>query len=343
VGNTKLRVLRIGPKNYPPDHGGVEKNASLLVQLMPWIENHVFTEQEPREALPRVWVLPKGFMSQVKQLRQYAARNHIDIVHAHKETFIPLALCLKLCGYPCVVTVHGCAWRLRRWPRRIRVLLFLLDVVACWLMDATVFVGEHDYRLFRRIVPHKRLHLIRNGVTTDERKESQRTDRAVYLGRLSPEKNIVALIEAATAAGLQLDLYGPLDRRDAEFQLRIKYALDNSKYVKWMGKVDAANIEDTLGKYRIFINPSFSEGMPTSVLEAASQGLFLVLSDIAAHRVLGLPGCLYIDPNNLSLQDVPSEVEMLHRKGRANRQHVKTRFSIQKTIEAYDELYGSLS
>jgi glycosyltransferase involved in cell wall biosynthesis len=40
----------------------------------------------------------------------------------------------------------------------------------------------------------------------------------------------------------------------------------------------------------VFVLPSSHEGQPIAVLEAASYGLALILSDIPAHRELALPG-----------------------------------------------------
>ena len=164
MGNTQLKVLRIGPKNYPPCHGGVEKNAYELVVRMPEVENHIFTEWESETDNPRVKVLPRGLFSQFRMAHTYSKKESIDIIHFHKETFIPLAILLKLAGHRCVLTIHGCAWRVKRWRVHVRIFLFLLDCIACCLLDRTVFVGERDWWLFRKIVFFGKLQLIRNGV-----------------------------------------------------------------------------------------------------------------------------------------------------------------------------------
>ena len=152
----RLRVLHIGPKNYPPNHGGVEKVVSHIVDGVSEVENHILTEWEPEIEHPRVIALPKGLFSQLRMVRLYASKQSIDIIHLHKETFIPLALLLKLTGHHCVITIHGCAWRLKRWPFHTRLALFLLDCLACCLLDKTVFVGEYDWRLFKRIIPFRK-------------------------------------------------------------------------------------------------------------------------------------------------------------------------------------------
>jgi len=339
MGNILLKVLRIGPKNYPPNHGGVEKNAYLLVNGMPEVENHIFTEWEPVINCLRVMALPKGLFRQLQIVRAYAKEKSIDVVHLHKETFIPLALLLKVNGHRCVLTIHGCAWRLKRWPLYTRILLFALDYLACCFLDRTVFVGEHDWRLFKRIVPFRKLYLIPNGVAVCEGLQPPRKYDLVYLGRISPEKNILALIKAAEKARINLDLYGPFDRHNVEFRETVLRMVRESHYVEWKGQVPFDAVAETLANYRVLVNSSFSEGLPTSVLEAAAEGLYLVLSDIPQHRFLRMPECTYVNPYAIDLTRVLS---IRNSEGQRNREHVKREFDIKKTLQAYLKIYRGL-
>lgn len=339
MGDIRLRVLHVGPKNYPANHGGVEKIVSNIVDGIPEIENHIFTEWKPESEYPRVMALPKGLFAQLTMVRLYANNQSIDIIHLHKETFIPLALLLKLTGHRCILTIHGCAWRLKRWFLHTRLALFLLDCLACCLLDKTVFVGEYDWRLFKRIVPFRRLHLIRNGVTVREEKLLPNKSGMIYIGRLSPEKNILHLIEAAGAAAITIDLYGPFDHRNHKFQKAVLDLLRSSRYAAWKGPLHNEDVHPTLSKYRFFVNPSFSEGLPLSVLEAAAEGLYLFLSDIPQHRLLKMPACTYIDPYAL---DLTCALLIRDGQGHQNRDHVKREFDVRKMLDAYTEIYRSL-
>jgi len=340
VGDIRLRVLHVGPKNYPPNHGGVEKIVYDLVTGMPEVENHIFTEWEPQIDCPRVMALPKGLFHQLRTVHAYAIKESIDIIHVHKETFIPLGLLLKLFGHRCVVTIHGCAWRLARWPFYKRMILFVFDCLACCLLDRTVFVGEHDWRLFKRIIPFRKLCLIRNGVHIRGEPRAPKEDGMIYLGRISPEKNIVGLIKAAETAKVKLDLYGSFDRRDTKFSEIVRQIIQNSHYVQWKGPVAFNAVPETLSRYPVFINASFSEGLPTSVLEATAKGLYLVLSDIPQHRLLRMPDCMYVSPHQIDLTGIPRDHERL---GLANREYVEQEFSASKMIEGYFKLYKDLS
>mgnify|MGYP000697205758 CR=1 FL=1 len=125
LGDIHVKVLHVGPKNYPPSHGGIEKIVYDLVEGMEGVESHVFTERSSPEDLPRVLPLDSGGLGAVKQIRRYCREQAIDVVHLHKNRYIPHALLLRLAGIRCVLTIHGCAWRLSRWALYYRLPMFL--------------------------------------------------------------------------------------------------------------------------------------------------------------------------------------------------------------------------
>jgi len=333
-----MKVLHVGPKNYPPNHGGVEKAVYDIVSGMPEVESHIFTEWQSPDSQPRVKKLPKNLFSAWKQVRQYATENGIDVIHLHKETFIPLAILLELSGFRCVITLHGCAWRLTRWPLRYRLLLWLIDCTACLLVSRVVFVSEHDRRAFERYFKWKKLYMIPYGVVVRECCRATERNGWVYLGRISPEKNILSLMWAAEAAQLHVTLYGPMDRHDKQFQKEFLNTIRKSSFVKWKGPVPSDKVQSVVAMYRVFINPSFSEGLPISVLEAAAEGLYLVLSDIPQHRLLKMPECSYIKPYALDLRGIKPSKNM----ALVNRKYVEREYSMTRMLGAYSTIYRSL-
>ncbi len=335
MGHPRLKVLHVGPKNFPPSHGGVEKVAYDLVMGMPHVESHVLTEWPSDSPWPRVSTLERGIRRAVGQIRRYCRDQAIDIVHLHKESFTPHALLLSLKGVKCVLTVHGCGWRLARWPLHFRAAVFLMDCLACQWGPEVVFVGERDWRLFRRLAPFRPVHFIRNGVNGVKHAAGALKSQMVYLGRLSPEKNVLGLIQAAESHGVELDLYGPFDKHDPTFQDTVLGRLQQCTHVRWRGPVPFDKVRETIAGYRAFVNPSFSEGLPVSVLEAAAEGLHLILSDIPQHHLLGFPACSYVNPAHLSLADIPWD----SLDGEGNRRHVVAAFSLDKMIHAYEEIY----
>jgi glycosyltransferase involved in cell wall biosynthesis len=330
MGNTRLRVLHVGPKNFPPNHGGVEKVVYDIVTGMEQVESHVLTEWDNPPWL-RTGTLRPGVIAAFRQIKQYCRDQTIDIVHLHKESFIPHSLLLSLTGVRCVLTIHGCSWRLARWPFYCRMSAFVLDCLACLWGPKVVFVGERDWMLFRRMFFFRRSHWVRNGVNGAPSPPETKKDKMVYLGRLSPEKNILNLIQAAQSCGSDLDLYGPFDRHDPDFQDAVLTLLKNCSHIRWHGTIPFDQVRRTLAGYKVFVNPSYSEGLPLSVLEAAAEGLYLILSDIPQHRSLGFPACTYVDPDRLAFESLSAN----HLDGTPNGEHVRNVFSMDKMIRGY--------
>jgi glycosyltransferase involved in cell wall biosynthesis len=336
-----MRVLQIGAKNFPPAHGGTERLVYDLVKGMPGVDSHVLVDLEHDSTDRKVSDLPKGFFSRWRAIRRYAQDNNIDVIHVHKSSNIPLALMLKLLGHRCVMTVHGCIWRRgeRRWSLPVKGVFWGLDFLACLVLDNVVLVGEHDWMSFETWFPKRRLLLIRNGVSINATSSTFRQSGWTYLGRISPEKNILRLLKAARDLPEKLVLYGPISPPNRRFEEDFLAELKGSN-AEWRGPVPADEVRATLGKYRVFINPSFTEGLPFTVLEAAAEGLNLVLSDIRPHRLLGFPCCSYVDPNELDLRKC---LKGLSDSGTANQAHVAARYDVQTTLREYERLYQRIA
>lgn len=339
MGDIRLRILHVGAKNFPPQHGGTERLVYELVQGMPEVESHIFVEWGHNHDLPRVERMPKSIIARWKMISNYVRENDIDIIHIHKSSNVPLSLLLKLSGFRCILTVHGCVWRRGedRWSPLTKAIFWVLDFIACIMLDKVVLVGEHDWLSFQKFFPRKKISLVRNGIATERNGTSQPRRGWAFLGRISPEKNVLSLIRAANELSEKLTLYGPISPPNPKYERAFLRELECSN-VEWQGPVVSDQVRPTLAKHKVFINPSFTEGLPFTVLEAAAEGLYLVLSDIRPHRLLDFPKCSYIDPDNLDVAHLSSSVL----NGEANKAHVVNNFSIENMIKGYLDIYRSL-
>ncbi len=332
-----MKVLQVGAKNYPPAHGGTERLVADLVEGLADTESHVAVEQDHDGTHPRVQRLSGNLIRRWMAVRKYVRNNSIDLVHLHKTNSAPLGLMLKLSGVRCVLTVHGCGWRRaeKRWGLAVKATAALLDLLASVFLDRVVLVGEHDWLSFKRVLPSGRLRLIRNGVSSTACSSNGHRTGWVYAGRISPEKNVLRLIEAAHALPEKLTLYGPISPPNASFEDAFLKKLERAN-AEWRGPVPSDQVRTTLSRYRVFVNPSSTEGLPFTVLEAAAEGLHLVLSDIRPHRLLNFPSCDYVDPEDLDLAPL---LHGVNGHGAANREHVRNEYDIQAMLRSYQSLY----
>jgi glycosyltransferase involved in cell wall biosynthesis len=159
----------------------------------------------------------------------------------------------------------------------------------------------------------------------------------IYIARFIPRKNARFLVEAFKEANNK-DLY-LLMMGDGEDMEHCKHILDDENSIRYLGTCPSTLEYLQVSDY--YISPSFSEGFPTSVLEALSVGVQPMLSDIAPHREMigGIcPDRLFPLENNAVL------VEMLKSLGSNNKSSelrifLQNHYSASIMAKKYVELY----
>jgi len=139
---------------------------------------------------------------------------------------------------------------------------------------------------FLKKIGAKETILIHNGINTDifERKELSQPNATVtitFVGRLVYGKGVQDLIfsfpEITRESKARLLIIGDGSYRP-EFE-RLAQKTDKGN-ILFLGQKTRKEIVDILHSSDIFVNPSYSEGLPTSVLEAGAAGLPIVATDV---------------------------------------------------------------
>ncbi|WP_375427128.1 glycosyltransferase [uncultured Sphingomonas sp.] len=123
--------------------------------------------------------------------------------------------------------------------------------------------------------------------------------RFVAVARLNAQKGLPLLIEAAAllkARGREFrldiagdgELRGALDRRIAEAEL--------TGSVRMLGPVDGAGVRRLIEEARVFVLPSFAEGLPVVLMESLALGRPVIASAIAGTPELIDAGCGWLIP-----------------------------------------------
>lgn len=331
-----IKILHVGSKVYPPNYGGVEKIVFDIVTGARAFESFALVDNNLDERGTVAIKRKSGFFSSFLQILEICKEKDIDIVHLHKETSIPVGMLLRIFRIKCVLTIHGFGWRVPRWSLLQKSILWILDCFSYISFNRVAFCSPNDYSCVNSYLKSRRLVCVPNGVEVNSEKSSVDLRRGgVYLGRISPEKNIVSLVSAANRAGLSLVVYGPIDERDPVFYSEIKSLIDSGQMV-WGGVVPHDKVRTVLRKYAVLLNVSFSEGLPVSVLEGASEGLHLVLSSIPAHKALAFPDVTFVDPNKVELSGVCAESTVA---SGSNIHHAQEFYSMDAMISGYSRIY----
>jgi glycosyltransferase involved in cell wall biosynthesis len=116
------------------------------------------------------------------------------------------------------------------------------------------------------------------------------------VGRLNVRKNVDRVIDAVLARGLVTpDL--PLVVVGEPDGMAIRGASAADHRVRFLGRVDDAELAWLYAQCRLFVFASLDEGFGLPVVEAALAGAPMVLSDIPAFRELA-PGAAFFDPTD---------------------------------------------
>jgi glycosyltransferase involved in cell wall biosynthesis len=251
-----------------------------------------------------------------------AARD-ADLVHAH---WLPAGAVALATRRPVVLTVHGTDLELARRARplarailrRMRVVL----AVSTALGDEVRGLGARDVR----VVP--------NGVEVpDDVGEEAEPPQILFAGRLSREKGILELVEAARGHELVVAGDGPL--RGQVRQAR--------------GWVTQDELVQLYRDAAVVACPSHREGFGMVCAEAMAHGKAVVASDVGGLRDLVVDGesGLLVPPRDVpalraALESLLADRELRRRLGTAGRERARERLSWERvtaeTLRAYRDV-----
>jgi glycosyltransferase involved in cell wall biosynthesis len=329
-----IRVLRVA--DVPSGQAGGMRLAmastSALLANRGHAIDHCFSEDLPSLGPRRCRRLLVPLLLPLRIMMLRAHGREPDIVEIHEPLGAPYALLRKLLVRrlpPMVALSHGleerrwCAqkarWRLRgeRGPLKSRVLTPVTLVaqarIALRLADAVVVLSsqDRDHLLRKRRVRTGRLHRVDNGVEEDlltlpraSRPVDGRSVLLAFVGSWIDRKGTPELVEAFA------HLYR--DHRDARLVAAgtgasaaevlssfPPFVRDN---VEVRQSLTRHELRELLSRADVFVLPSWFEGMPLSLLEAAAAGVPIVATDTCGIRDVLRP----IDPDRDGGRLVPA-------------------------------------
>lgn len=226
--------------------------------------------------------------------------------------------------------------------------------------DVVIVLSERWVQWMRQFVPLNRVHVIGNPV------------------RVPPEDWRVPSVGAAPAAGGRVLFLGMVCDAKGSFDLLRAFAMFRSRMPGWrlvvggngeverfleqaialgvrddvdyLGWVSGVEKERALAAADIFVLPSYSEGMPVSLLEAMAYGSAVIATPVGGVPDMMTPELhgLWIEPGDESglaaaLERVASSPELKARLGTAARQHVLAKYAAatasDKICRAYDDAW----
>jgi glycosyltransferase involved in cell wall biosynthesis len=363
----RLRVLHIIQNlNY----GGMERLlADIVLRADPQrIESHVLCLQylgrfaegleevaelhlaKPLRRLSMVW--PAQLVQQIRAIGP-------DVVHTHSGVWYKATHAARLAGVRWLVhTEHG---RHRPDPLPGR----LIDGIAARRTDVVVAVSGAlaEELVGSRIVPRKRLRVVRNGVDTQvyaPRDPAGDLRRELGISPQTPILGSIGRLERIKGYDIAVEAFARLRKKWSAGPAPVVVVVGEGserprleKRVRQLGLADAVfllgwrdGVARTLSEFTLFTASSRSEGTSVSLLEAMSAGLCPVVTDVGGNAaVLG---------SELAHRLVPSEdAETLadawiaalrdqgrrHKDAQAARRRVEANFGLEAMVREYESIY----
>lgn len=168
-----------------------------------------------------------------------------------------------------------------------------------------------------------------------------------FVGRLIYAKGVQDLVSALPRAktvvpNIELLIVGDEPYRAKLERLTLEAGC--AQDITFLGEKPPTEIVDILSATDIFINPSYSEGLPTSVLEAAAVGIPIIAADVGGTREIVKNGetGLLIQPGQPeqiaeAVRLLAQNRQMADELGREARRLVEKRFDWDKVIDDWLE------
>ncbi|MBN24186.1 MAG: glycosyl transferase [Alteromonadaceae bacterium] len=323
-----MKVCAIGLRGIPNVMGGIESHCQqlyprLVTQGMevtilarsPYVQKGEY-EFKGVKVIP-VWAMRHKFLETFLHtfVAIFYARLfvHPNVIHLHAigpALFTPLA---RLLGMKVVMTHHGADYDRQKWNAFAKGLLKAGEWMAINFGNKVLVVGKSLTDRLQQENPKQahKIAFVPNGAPADfdtnvTLNDLQATGLAiteqsyiVTVGRLVPEKGFHDLVQAYLKADIQqkLVVVGSTDHQD-------EYSRDllskSSDRVIFAGLRKGAQLKALYKFAKLFVLPSYHEGLPIAALEAISADTPVLLSDIIPNLDIDLCADNYFSLGNLN-------------------------------------------
>jgi len=283
-----------------------------------------------------------------------------DIVHGHgTEHEYPYIAATS--NYPAAVTIHCVLSDLLKKGRmslgqkmRVRFMQYF-EKKALLKTRSIIFTTEYMLPLYNGYLSRKKWFILDNAVDASfftAEPTDKKEDRLLYVGRISPEKNLLMLLKAfkeaiKKAPQLKLHIAGPI--ADKRYYRQIRNFIANKKLeqaVHYEGPKPREKIAQLMTSCFALVLPSRYEAFGLVLAEAMAAGIPVIATKVGGVPYVAKDGKagFLIEPDDINtLTDrillLLNDKKLCMKLGRWSRNEARHRFSqeviAKNTMEAY--------
>jgi alpha-1,3-mannosyltransferase len=366
-----MKVLQI-TRQFHPSTGGIESAVNGLSRALQQREHEVDVVTLRRifatgHAAPEFSVLDGLRVTRIPYwgMQRYPIAPDVlrsatdyDVLHIHGIDFFVdyLSNVRHRHMRPIVVTTHGGIFH-TRWMSWLKSAYFnTITKRSLAYVDAVVGVSEHDYDLFSRIVPRRKLHLVRNGVAIEPYLAINKdivANLLVGVGRLAPNKRVDQLIRVVAELQpirpeIRLLWIGPDPYNSVPRLKQLAHECGIANRIDFAGQLSDASIRQHLSNAHIFVSASSYEGYGLSTLEAMASGTVAAVTNVGIHpQVIDSGRTGFLVPSDAKAMAsclasiLQLKLDEIHKIGLAARQIAK-QYSWNTVVNDYISIYDAV-
>lgn len=293
-----MRIAMIGLRGIPSKDGGVEVAVSEIAPRLVSLNvdctvycrsnyidkplkkiNNINLVNLPTINTKHLEAIIHTFISTV-----HAIFARFDIIHYHAGGNALFCWLPRIFGIKTVVTLHGQDWQRAKWGIFAKFILRLGERIGVIFSNITISVSQKIVSYYSN---YKIIHLP-NGISEEQYQADnsiidkyQLQDYILYLGRIVPEKGIDLLIKAyiQSERDEQLVIVGDITHTQKYLNELKELSKDNNKII-FTGSLYNGKKKAIIENAKLFILPSYLEGMPIVLLEMMNASIPCIVSDI---------------------------------------------------------------
>ena len=366
-----MKIVVIGTRGIPDIQGGVETHCQelyprlvklgcevILITRKPYVKSQISDYQGVR--LKDIYAPKRKSLEAIVHTFLailYAYGCKPDILHIHAigpSLLVPFA---KLLGMKVIITNHGPDYDRQKWGRSAKMILRLGERLGTKYADGIIVISKTIRGLVEKKYNRFDSNLIANGVNIPEVVATtdyiaslglQPKNYVIGVGRFVPEKgfhDLSAAFAELGETGCKLVLVGDADH-ETEYSKELK-RVARVKNVVLTGFIRGSALVEVFSHAKIFVMPSYHEGLPIALLEAMSYNLDVLVSDIPANSEIELPENCYFrtgDVVDLGVK-LKTKLSQMH-EIRDFRQTIIEKYNwndiAEQTLRAYQRLLSNI-
>ena len=296
-------------------------------------------------------------------LKRLIRKNEYDIVHIHNGL---TGMIFILAIFPfrlnllkrTVFTLHN-SWNvltLRNQFLDFIVMLVSKKICTCGLSSLNsiprvinFFIGYKTQSVVNGF-DHSRIDNVESSRITKNNFDSNSKIKILCVGALNDTKNQIGLLEVLNHIKIDAELIFLGDGKNKKNLINFSKGVQDSIKIKFKGLISRDLTIEHMLDADVCISLSKGEGLPIAVLEAMYSGCFMILSDIPPHKEVSPPQerCIFVDiydANEIirSLNFVLTNIEKIKQRRGISKEYSISKFGVHKMLDAYKEVYDSLT